>query len=58
MYIFHIAKHDTTRAFVIISILLYGVVFMLLALAKFLKKEIFQKTIGPVFWTISKLNIF
>ena len=29
---------------------------MLLALAQFLKKEIFQKFIAPAFWFISKLN--
>lgn len=29
---------------------------MLLALAQFLKKVIFQKFIAPAFWFISKLN--
>ena len=55
-HLFLTGKHDTTKAFLIISILLYGGVFMLLALAQFLKKEIFQKFIAPAFWFISKLN--
>ena len=39
-----------------IDILMYGTVFVLQALAQFLKKDIFQKTVAPTFWGICKLK--
>ena len=38
----------------IIGILQYGAAFLLLALAQFLKKDIFQKIVAPTFWSICK----
>ena len=45
---------DTTRGFMIIGLLLYGLAFVLLAMAQFLNKDIFQKLILPVFFSIRK----
>lgn len=45
------------RAFMIITVTLYGVAFVLLVLVRFLKKEIFYKIIVPILWFTSKLNI-
>ena len=45
---------DATRAFMIIGILQYGVAFLFLALAQFLKKDIFQKIVALAFWSICK----
>ena len=38
----------------IIGILQYGVAFLFLALAQFLKKDIFQKIVALAFWSICK----
>ena len=43
-----------TRACMIIGILLYGAAILLLALAHFSKKDIFQKIVAPTFWSICK----
>ena len=40
----------------IISILQYGAAFLLLALAQLLKKDILQKIVIPIFWSIYKLK--
>ena len=42
----------------IFGILLYGVAFLLLALAQVLKKDIFQKTVAPAFCSISRSTFF
>lgn len=49
-------KLDAARAFMIIGILLHGLAFLLLLAAQVLKKDIFQKTLAPVFWSICKSN--
>ena len=41
----------------IIGVLLYGAAFLLLALAQFLEKDIFQKIVAPTFWSICKLRL-
>ena len=38
----------------IIGILQYGVAFLFLALAQFLKKDIFQKIVALAFWNTCK----
>ena len=48
-------KLYTTRAFMIIGILLYGAAFLLLVLAHFWKKNLLQKIVAPIFWSICKL---
>ena len=40
----------------IISILQYGAAFLLLALAQLLKKDILQKIVILIFWSICKLK--
>ena len=45
---------DATRGCIIIGILLYGAAFLLLGLAYFSKKDIFQKIVAPTFWSICK----
>ena len=42
----------------IISILQYGAAFLLLALAQLLKKDILQKIVILIFWSICKLKFF
>ena len=41
----------------IIGLLLYVLAFVLLSMAQLLKKDIFQKLILPVFFSISKLKL-
>lgn len=50
-------KLHAARAFMIITVILYGVAFVLLVLVRFLKKEIFYKIIVPMLWFTGKLNI-
>ena len=45
---------DATRGCIIIGILLYGAAFLLLVLAYFSKKDIFQKIVALTFWSICK----
>ena len=49
-------KLYTTRAFMIIGILLYGAASLLLALAHFWKKVLLHKIVAPIFWGICKLK--
>ena len=53
-YFFFTEKLDAARAFMIIGILQYGAAFLLLALAQFLKIDIFQKIVALTFWSICK----
>ena len=58
VFTFFTEKLDAARAFMIICVLLYGVAFLLLASNQILKKDIFQKTVAPTFWSICKLTYF
>ena len=55
---FQLGKLHATRAFLIIGLLLYVLAFVLLTMAQFLKNEMFQKLILPVFFSIGKIPFF
>ena len=55
---FQLGNLHATRAFLIIGLLLYVLAFVLLTIAQFLKNEMFQKLILPVFFSIGKTTFF
>ena len=55
---FQLGKLHATRAFLIIGLLLYVLAFVLLTMAQFLKNEMFQKLILPLFFSIGKITFF